>query len=195
MGQLTVETILVASASGQQNLTGFPTGGSIQSLYFLLIFLAIIVTLRIYRGINGRAYSTARVLRVPVIYVVLTLVTVLAVGTFEPVLVATLALIPGGFLLGYRFATKVTFFNINNRVYYKRSPAVLIIWLISFVIRIVLEAAIAPSVTIDFIVDVILCTTTGIFIGEAINVVRMRKNYSGTDNRQPFQDDGIKTNQ
>lgn len=189
-----VESILASSASGQQNLTGFPSGGSVQSIYFLLIFLAIIVTLRIYRGINGRIYSTARVLRVPVIYVFLTLITVIGVGTFEPILVATLALIPAGFLLGYRFATKVTFFNRNNTVYYKRSPAVLIIWLISFIIRLVLEITIPPTVTIDFIVDLILCSTTGIFIGEALNVVRMRKSYSGKDNGQLFQDDNINTN-
>ena len=189
-----VESILVSSASGQQNLTGFPSGGSVQSIYFLLIFLAIIVTLRIYRGINGRIYSTARVLRVPVVYVFLTLITVIEVGTFEPILVATLALIPAGFLLGYRFATKVTFFNRNNTVYYKRSPAVLIIWLISFIIRLVLEITIPPTVTIDFIVDLILCSTTGIFIGEALNVVRMRKSYSGKDNGQLFQDDNINTN-
>lgn len=189
-----VESILASSASGQQNLTGFPSGGSVQSIYFLLMFLAIIVTLRIYRGINGRIYSTARVLRVPVIYVFLTLITVIGVGTFEPILVATLALIPAGFLLGYRFATKVTFFNRNNTVYYKRSPAVLIIWLISFIIRLVLEITIPPTVTIDFIVDLILCSTTGIFIGEALNVVRMRKSYSGKDNGQLFQDDNINTN-
>ncbi len=189
-----VESILASSASGQQNLTGFPSGGSVQSIYFLLIFLAIIVTLRIYRGINGRIYSTARVLRVPVIYVFLTLITVIGVGTFEPILVATLALIPAGFLLGYRFATNITFFNRNNTVYYKRSPAVLIIWLISFIIRLVLEITIPPTVTIDFIVDLILCSTTGIFIGEALNVVRMRKSYSGKDNGQLFQDDNINTN-
>ncbi len=189
-----VESILASSASGQQNLTGFPSGGSVQSIYFLLMFLAIIVTLRIYRGINGRIYSTARVLRVPVIYVFLTLITVIGVGTFEPILVATLALIPAGFLLGYRFATNITFFNRNNTVYYKRSPAVLIIWLISFIIRLVLEITIPPTVTIDFIVDLILCSTTGIFIGEALNVVRMRKSYSGKDNGQLFQDDNINTN-
>lgn len=189
-----LESFLVNPSSSQPNLTGFPTGGSVQSLYIVLILFAVFVTIRIYRGVNGRAYSTPRVLRLPVIYVLLTLITILAVGTLDPLLVATLAFIPAGFLLGYRFGTKVKFFSRNNRVYYSRSPIIMTVWLVSFIGRLVIEVTIPPSITVYFIIDLILCATTGVLIGEALNIVHQRKEYVGPQNKGPEQDDSFKIN-
>ena len=190
-----LELFLISSASNPPpNINAFPTGGSVQGIYTFLIFLAVIATLRIYRGINGRAYSTYRVMRVPVVYVLLTLITVLAVGTFYPILVATLVLIPAGFLLGYRFGTKVRFFNRNNRLYYARSPVILILWLVSFIGRLIIELIIPQTLTVDFIIDVALCATTGVLIGEALNIVRKRREFVEPQDNQPSQDDSFRMN-
>ncbi len=191
---MTADLFFISAASNPQNLTGFPTTGSMNSVYFVLIFFAIIVTLRIYRGVNGRAYSTSRVLRLPVVYVILTLITILAVGSFDPILVATLALIPAGFILGYRFGTKVRFFNRNNQVYYARSPVIMVIWLASFIIRLVVEEAMKPSLTVYFVVDLALCATTGLLIGEALNIVQKKKEYEDSQNNTPSQGEEFKSN-
>ncbi len=190
-----LESFLISSASNPPpGINAFPSGGSVQSLYALFIFLAIIVTLRIYRGINGRVYSTYRVMRVPVVYVLLTLFTILAVGTFYPILVATLVLIPAGLLLGYRFGTKVKFFSRNGRLYYARSPAILIVWLVSFIGRLIVEVTIPPTLTVDFVIDVVLCATTGLLIGEAMNIVRKRKEYVEPQSSESTQDDSFRIN-
>ncbi len=186
--------LLINASQNPQNLTGFPTTGSLNSVYFVLIFFAIIVTIRIYRGVNGRAYSTYGVLRLPVVYVILTLITILAVGTLDPILVATLALIPAGFLLGYRFGTKVRFFNRNNRIYYARSPIIMVIWLISFILRLVVEEAIKPSITVFFIVDLILCATTGVLIGEALNIVHKKREYEEIQKNGTTKDNEFRIN-
>lgn len=157
----------------------YPAGTTPQvgSLYPLLIFVAIIVALRLYRGINGRIYSTARVLRIPVIYVVLTVVTLLSLSLFDMYTLLTLLFIPVGALLGYRFGTNVKFMVRNNALYYVRSPAIMIIWLASFLARFLLEYLYPGNVNVMLIVDSALTLTTGIFIGEALNVVRKRKEY------------------
>ena len=62
------------SINSGNSASGVSVNGT--QVYGLLVFLAIIVTLRLYRGLNGRIYSTSRVLRTPIIYILITLFTV-----------------------------------------------------------------------------------------------------------------------
>ena len=145
-------------------------------LYFL-VFIAIIVTLRLYKGVYGRRYSNARVLRLPVIYTILALISVLILGFIDNVLLLTLAFIPLGFIVAYRFGSNVNFFTRNGEVYYRRSPVIMIIWLVSFLTRYILEILYGNNLQIIMLVDAILSLTTGLIIGEAFHILSRRKEY------------------
>lgn len=187
-----LDSFLLSSASSQQGFTGFPAGGSPNSIYFFLAFIAVIATLRIYRGINGRVYSQVRVLRLPVVYVILTLVIILFFDSFNLMLVATLGIIPLGFLLGYVYGTRVKFFSRNNVVYYTRSPVIMVVWLVSYVGRMVIAIVVSPSFTVLFIFDALLCATTGLLIGEALNIMRKRREYVEPRTDQNVQDESFR---
>lgn len=189
-----IESALLNAASNPQSFTGFGTGGSLYNLSFLLAIFAIVISLRIYREINGRMYSTARVLRLPVTYVIFTLFEVLVVGLIDPILIAALVLIPVGVFIGDKVGTKVKFFNRNNMVYYIRSPVIMIIWLASFIGRVIIEFALPQSFTLDLVFDLLLSATTGLLIGEALNIIRKRKEYVEPVKSEPGQDDSFRIN-
>lgn len=181
-------------SSGQSvTYLGFPSqqaGG----LYFTLIFVAVIVALRLYRGIDGRRYSNIRVLRLPVIYSLLTLFTVLAVSLIDNLIIATLAFIPAGAIAGYRFGSNVKFFMKNSSVYYARSPVVMVLWLASFIARYILEFAYPGNLTVILVVDSVLSLTTGLLIGEAVNIMQRRKEFKETAPSAEHELDSFKIN-
>jgi hypothetical protein len=180
-----LSSILSLSINSGTNISGI--SGDTTQLYGLIVFLAIIITLRLYRGLNGRIYSTSRVLRTPIIYILLTLFTVFFSGILNTALESTILLIPLGTLLGYAYGTHVTFFYRNNYLYYKRSPVVMIIWLVALIIRFGIEVLIPLNVTWLLIIDLLLSGTTGILMGEALNIIRKRKEF-----KSPETTDGIK---
>ena len=164
------------SINSGNSASGVSVNGT--QVYGLLVFLAIIVTLRLYRGLNGRIYSTSRVLRTPIIYILITLFTVFFSGILNLTLEVTLLLIPLGTLLGYAYGTNVIFFYKNNFLYYKRSPIIMIIWLVSLVIGFAIEVLVPLNFTILLIVDLLLSGTTGVLTGEALNIMKKRKEFN-----------------
>lgn len=169
-------SLLQGSSSGGVPVSSGSLAPNFDSFY-LLIFIAIILTLRIYRGVSGRIYSNSRVLRPPIIYLLITIIAVLGVGFIDNTILLTLALIPLGFLIGYRFSTNVNFFSRNGTVYYKRSPVIMVIWLASFLGRMALEFLFPLNLQVLLVVDSALSLTTGLIIGEAFNLMSERKNY------------------
>lgn len=170
-------SIVISSASGSTPppTIVFPQNGN--NVLFFLAFIVVILTLRLYRGISGRRYSRARVMRLPIVYTAITLITVLGVGFIDEVLLYTLVLIPVGFLFGYRLGSNVNFFTSNGAVYYKRSPVIMILWLVSFLGRIILEFFFATNLQVLLIIDSALALTTGLIMGEAYNLITERKSY------------------
>ncbi len=192
MTLLILASILTSSGSIPPSTGTFPQqpGG----LLYFLVFIAIIVTLRLYRGIHGRRYSNARVLRLPVIYTILTLVSVLLAGFIDNEILVTLALIPLGFIVAYRFGSNVNFFTRNGTVFYRRSPVIMVIWLASFISRYILEILYGNNLQVILFVDAILSLTTGLIIGEAFHVLSKRKDYipQASDSESVSHDFSIK---
>lgn len=175
IGMETALHILTASVSAT-----FPTvsgTGQVTSYVFPIVIFAVIIALRVIRSVSGRVYSTARVLRLPVVYTIITLIAVIGIGFLDNVIFLTLALIPVGFLLGYRFGTNVNFFTRNGIVYYRRSPVIMIIWLGSLIGRMILELFYPENLQVMLAIDSALSVTTGLIIGEALNLVSERKKY------------------
>ncbi len=187
-------SILGSASGGSLTPPGtFPqqSGG----IVYFLIFVAIIVTLRLYRGMYGRRYSNARVMRLPVVYTILTLISVLILGFIDNIVLLTLALIPLGFFIAYRFGSNVNFFTRNGEVYYRRSPVIMIIWLGSFLTRYLLEILYGNNFQIILVVDAILSLTTGLIIGEAFHILSRRKEYVPQPAETENEGDSFRINQ
>jgi hypothetical protein len=172
-----LETLIYANAT-QATQPGLPSTGSMETLVIFLAIIAIIVARRIARGIYGRRYSTGRVLFLPVFYVLLTLVFVIFLNLGDTDIYYTLLLIPAGAVMGLRIGGGISFFMKNGEVYYRRSPVILIIWLASYVSRILLEVLYPTNRTIAFAVDVVLALTAGLIIGEAVHLIQGRRSFN-----------------
>ena len=145
---------------------------------FFLVLVALVIARRVLSGVRGRIYSERRVLTIPVIYILLTVLSVVTLGYLHEIILGTLALLPAGVLLGSKFGTKVEFFWKNGTVYYKRSPIVLILWLVSFIVRVLLETIYPGNLNVEIVIDAVLSATAGLLMGEAMNILGKRKQFN-----------------
>ncbi|MEM3675442.1 MAG: hypothetical protein QXV22_00115 [Thermoplasmataceae archaeon] len=167
--------VLVISAQSQA-----PPGYSSQlGLDVIFVIIILIVTRRLYRGINGTRFSYARVLRLPVIYGILTIFYSLLLPT--QYIIYSLILIAMGTALGVLFGSSVKFFTRNQQVFYRRSPVIMSVWLAAFIARISVDFAFPNNQIAILVVTLLLSVTTGIIIGEAFHLITQyrRMNESG----------------
>ncbi len=181
---LTLFWPLVSSATSGS--TPSPTS-QLAGTSFFLVLVALVIARRVLSGIHGRIYSERRVLMIPVIYILLTVLSVVTLGYLHEIILSTLALLPAGVLLGSKFGTKVEFFWKNGMVYYRRSPIVLILWLVSFIVRVLLETIYPGNLNVEIVIDAVLSATAGLLMGEAMNILGKRKqfNENAPDQSQP----------
>ncbi|MCL5783086.1 MAG: DUF1453 family protein [Candidatus Thermoplasmatota archaeon] len=172
------------------NVTSGSTPGTASQLAgtsFFLVLVALVIARRVLGGVRGRIYSERRVLMIPVIYILLTVLSVAALGYIHEIILGTLALLPAGVLFGSKFGTKVEFFWKNGMIYYRRSPVVLILWLGSFIVRVLLETIYPGNLQVEIVIDAVLSLTAGLLLGEAMNILGKRKkfNENAPDQSQP----------
>ncbi len=159
-----------------------------ETLLFALILIWI-VSRRLYKGMKGTVYSTSRVVRLPVIYAVLT-------ALFSATLPLTdilFVLLAGalGITVGLSFGDTSTFYKQTDQIHYRRSPAIMVIWLIAFIARVFIDfyygfgfysTGTASFSIAVLLVDILLGGTTGLIGGEAIHTIRR---YDEFRNSQP----------
>lgn len=170
----------------QTSVLGSSGFGGVGGIGFLLAIVLLVVVRRIMYAVNGRRFSTGRVLSLPVIYLVLTFVTLIPLEYLNPMSLLSLLAIPVGFAAGYMFGKQVSFFKRGEVLYFKRSPVILVLWLISYVTRIILIYFLGTNFEIVFLVDSILALTSGLIIGEAVRVLKghsqhVSKSQAGQD--------------
>ncbi|MEM0141610.1 MAG: hypothetical protein QXN66_06225 [Thermoplasmatales archaeon] len=149
------------------------------SFYTIGILIAIFVTYRITRSLKGRQLNSRRIFLAPVIYTLLALGTVLLSAYSSLISRLPILFIPIAIPFGLRFAGGVKLFEKNGMIYYRRSPVILIIWLVSFILRITIEAEFATTLTVVVLVNSLLCFTTGIIIGEAAVLFKKNREVAG----------------
>ncbi len=170
--------LVIPSSAGAFTATqGSPIPGSYGDLAIFLAIIALIVVRRIIRGIYGRRYSTGRVLFLPVFYIVLTLAFVLFLDSGNQYFYYILLLIPAGLVAGLRVGGGASFFLKNGEVYYKRSPYIMVFWLVSYIARLILLFLYPTNLEIAFAVDAVLAITAGLIVGEAIHLIEGRKAF------------------
>lgn len=156
-------------------LSGTPTvpnGISPDVEYVIIGIIFLFISIRVFvRGINGRPYRQSYLYRRPVLYTLLTLYLIFPELYVSDFILLVLLAIPLGFIIGDRYGGDVSFFSVNSTLYFKRSPVIMIIWLISFGIRLILEILYPTVFLYDVMVDLLLAFTDGMLIGEARNVI------------------------
>lgn len=182
-----LETALTIMFNPLQASTGTAQpAANIYSFLGLAVFMVFIVSRRIYSGMNGRIYRNSRIFSLPIIYLLLTLYSIIPLGLANISYFYVLTLVPLGILVGLRFGGNVSFFIRNNVLYYKRSPFILAFWLASFVLRISLIYVYPGNNEVFFVVDAILSLTSGLIIGESLHTLNKRKKFSEDQERDPF---------
>ncbi len=141
-------------------------------LLILLIVFALFAARRFYVGMNGAQYSTARIMRIPVLYVILTVISAFPYGIVNVYILSTLALLPVAVVFGSFYFTRCSFFYRNGVVYYRRHMYAMLLWLVSFILRLSMEILLPFNLVIECAISGLLSFTTGIIIGEAINIRR-----------------------
>lgn len=143
------------------------------SLYLILIIFAVIVTIRLYRGLKGTKFSTFTLFRLPAIYTILTIFSLAAYygkADLYEIIVAALAVFIIGVFAGLRYGSGVEFFEKEGNTHYKRAPYILIIWLVAFIARFVLEFAFPTLFYVSLVVNILLAFSTGLIAGEALHI-------------------------
>ncbi len=153
-------------------------GGSSGTSASFLILIALLVTVRVYRNTKGRRFTKSSIYFLPIIYLILTVTSIFEAGPSVADLFATAASLAAGLMIGLRIAGGVQFFDKAGVTYFKRSPVIMIAWLISFMARFGIETFYPAIPILGAAIEVILAATTGLIIGEAIHISRGYRMHS-----------------
>ena len=154
-------------------------GGS--STYVLLIAIALVLTLRMYRGMTGTKFKRWRLYFLPIVYLALVFFSLPALSlTYVDIAVVLGSIIAGG-LLGLRYGGGVQFYDKNSQIYYKRSPVIMMVWLASYIGRFAVGLLVPSNFYINFAVEIALALTTGLIAGEAYHIYNKYKEYKKED--------------
>ncbi|EFD93040.1 MAG: conserved hypothetical membrane protein [Candidatus Parvarchaeum acidophilus ARMAN-5] len=143
-------------------------GGHTQVIYFGVILVIFIVIM--YRRANiimkGRKLSNKSLIRLPLIYTVLTAFFLYDVGILFIVLSIVLyltAIIPG-----YLLAKETKIFKKEKEQYYKSSIIITVIWVALFIVRIGIEFFSPENLLLEGVTAVLLAFSAGLFVGEGL---------------------------
>ncbi|MCL4397285.1 hypothetical protein M1494_03000 [Candidatus Parvarchaeota archaeon] len=81
------------------------------------------------------------------------------------------------FVVGLAYSKDMEFFEKGEKLYYKRKPYIMIIWMVTFLVRVVLEIEASNLIYAIYTVNVLMALSTGLITGEAINTYKSHKNY------------------
>ena len=153
------------------------TSGSLSSEIVVLVIVAAYLTFRAYRGMTGIRFRATRLFTTPMLYLILTLLSLFVLNPTYLDIIAVCAAVVVGTLVGLQLAGGAQFYEKNNAIYYKRSPLVLVVWLVSFVLRLGVGLLYPTNLLIGILVEILLAGTTGVIIGEAVHINRSYNSY------------------
>lgn len=160
---------------------------------YLVVFVALVLFLRLRRQHSGSTFTTGRIIRTPLIYILLTLLLLASTPTLDAILITITALLLG-MLLGSKLGSRSSVFKEGEKIKYKRSNEIFAIWIIAFVIRLALDFSHPLNTSLDFQVtsgnlyyiyvaaDALLAFSAGMLAEEAMHLF---KKYKGLDSSNP----------
>jgi hypothetical protein len=143
----------------------------------LLAIVAIVVAFRLYRAAKGTKYGAGRIYRLPVFYVLFTAMALATLSLTVADITSAVLVFVFGTIVGLRISGGVAFSKRNGMVYYRRSSAVTMLWLASFVGRFAIEVLYPGSHYALLAVALLLAGTTGLILGEAFHIKKGYEHY------------------
>ncbi len=163
-------TELTALVQSSQQAAGSTVGTG-----FIALFLTLAVLLSIRRirsSIYGAKFSKRRLFFRAAAYLILTTAGLFSAGPYALEIYMTLALIPPGMLAGLKWGSAADFFYVGSQVYYRRSFLIVVLWLVTFIGKVLGEVLFPDRFAAVFVIAVLLSSLTGVILGETVAVQR-----------------------
>ncbi len=151
---------------------------SSSSFAIVLIIIAIYLTIRMYRNFKGAKFKKSKVYRLPIIYLLLTFISLFILNPSIVDIIAVLVFIIIGYFIGFWLSNLgLKFFEKNGETHYKRAPFILILWLVSYILRFLIELLYPSNILFGLATEMLLAATSGMVLGEAIHIVKTHERY------------------
>jgi membrane protein CcdC involved in cytochrome C biogenesis len=135
-----------------------------------VVFIAAMLLLRMRRNSRGQRFSRSRVLRLPAIYLIITLISLFGIPEYAILLTFALGVI--GLLVGLLAGEGVSVFTKDSNVYYRRSPIVFSAYIVLLLLRYAVYILYPANMTANAITAALLGLSTGLILGEAFHINR-----------------------
>ena len=135
-----------------------------------VVFIAAMLFLRMRRNSQGQRFSRSRVLRLPLIYLVITAISLFGIPEYAVLLTFALGVV--GLLVGLSLGEGVSVFTKESVVYYKRSPIIFSVYIVLLLLRYVVYILYPASITANAIIAAPLGLSAGLILGEAFHINR-----------------------
>ncbi|MCL5423737.1 MAG: hypothetical protein M1385_01470 [Candidatus Marsarchaeota archaeon] len=144
----------------------------------ILIIIAIYLTIRMYRNFRGTKFKKSKVYRLPIIYLLLTFISLFILNPSILDIIAVLVFIVVGYFIGIWLSNLgLKFFEKNGETYYRRAPFILLLWLISYILRFSIEFLYPSNILFGLVTEMLLAVTSGMVLGEAVHIVKSHYKY------------------
>lgn len=153
------------------------SGLSTSTLAIVLIVVAVVLTIRMYRSIKGTKFSKAKIYRMPLTYLALTIISLVTLSPSLIDIITVAAAIIIGYFVGLRLGAGLQFYEKDGATHYKRAPLIIAVWLVSFVLRLAIGLFYPTNILLGFATEILLAGTTGMILGEAVHIIRSYKKY------------------
>lgn len=165
--------------------SAFSNTGQLQFYLFFLAFMVLIIVRRSRQLVNGSKFSMARLLRPPLVYTLLLLMSSLdilflyipGIVQITSIMIALLAGIAGGVFFGSRGEV----YRQSGEIFFKRSPIIFLAWIVLFATRIFIELIFPDSISLLYIAISLLSFSTGLFYGETLAIYRKYREFTRSD--------------
>lgn len=135
-----------------------------------VVFIAAMLLLRVRRNSKGQRFSRSRVLRLPLIYLVITAISLFGIPEYAVLLTFALGVV--GLLVGLGLGEGISVFTKDSEVYYRRSPIIFSAYIALLLLRYVVYMLYPASITANAIIAALLGLSAGLILGEAFHINR-----------------------
>jgi hypothetical protein len=151
----------------------------------LVIIVLLLVIRRSLRSVRGRKFSKRRIIQRPAVLIALSAVLLVFPVFYQSDILYFVLSIVAGTVAGTRLGTLSKIYRNEGIFFYKSSILLTSIWVVTYVLRLILELFFnITSFLVDTIFIILLTFSSGLFLGEAINLLEKYKEAKETQDQQ-----------
>jgi hypothetical protein len=169
-----------------QNISS--NSSSLPQVYDTLILIIIVLLLvirRSLRSVRGRKFSKRRIIQRPAVLIALSVVLLVFPVFYQSDILYFVLSLVAGIVAGTRLGTLSNVYMNEGILFYRSSILLTAIWAVTYVTRLILEVFFnITSFLVDTIFIILLTFSSGLFLGEAINLLEKYKEVKVTQDQQ-----------